>query len=72
MILRRIFKPKREDLRGRRGKLHDEEFHNLSAYSVLLAFWILSSVSYSKNQKNVQGATNIKCSTPSPELVIID
>jgi hypothetical protein len=29
MMLRRISEPKREDVRGSWGKLHDEEFHNL-------------------------------------------
>lgn len=72
-MLRRIFDPKVENVRGIWGKLQDEEFHNLSTYSVLLALWTLSSISFSKNQKNVQGATIIKCNTrtPSPELVII-
>jgi hypothetical protein len=28
-VLRRIFGPKRDEMTGRWGKLHDEELHNL-------------------------------------------
>jgi hypothetical protein len=35
-VLRRIFGPKRDDVRGEWKKLHNEELHNFTYHQVLL------------------------------------
>jgi hypothetical protein len=35
-VLRRIFRPKRDEVTGERRKLHSEELHNLYSYSNII------------------------------------